>query len=654
MSSDILTQQDGPILRITLNQPERGNAVTDEMVVELTGLIAEAPKNSDIVVLRGAGKDFCVGRFGMGSRPAVEPTAYARRNFSDVIFDAYGAMRNCPIPIVAVVQGGAHGFGCAIAAACDVTLASDVAKFSVPSIFSIIYADDGDVPVRRPRAAQGDGLSGLLDGRGQRRARPLLWHRQRRVSGGAARRRGRQPHQGDAEGAVDLNPAAPRNTSAPRPTCRPPARSRCAQPARHHQLRCRNQTSSARASSLLFDLLPYEKHFDQYKATGPALSAAGRSPFRSGGRRAQPIRGHLEVWKEMDRLGYDGVGLNEHHTTPHGLMNSPNMMAAVGAQHTKNLKFLLLGNLLPLHNPLRIAEELAMADCLSRGRVLAGFARGVPREYKVYDVPMSESRARFEEAYDIILKAWTQETFSHQGKFWSFKDIAIWPRPYQQPHPPVWVPFTGSKETIEWAGKHNLNAVIPRHPARAHRGHRTATSRSQLAKHGHRITSDQLCLFTDAWVSESKAKAIEEYMPYYLYFTQVLWHHGSLDKDGKRRRRSAGRRARPTTTCGRRTGPLPSSTAPEIRQMNLADVEKRVMSNQLAWGSAKEVTELLIDDAEHAGANSLLLNINLGAMPRCVPRADPPFRARGAAEAAGTSGDAGSRRGVTTALLTSP
>ena len=86
------------------------------------------------MVLRGDGKDFCVGRAGMGARPAVEPTAYARRNFSDVVFDAYGAMRNCPIPIIAVVQGGAHGFGCAIAAACDITLASDKASFSVPEM----------------------------------------------------------------------------------------------------------------------------------------------------------------------------------------------------------------------------------------------------------------------------------------------------------------------------------------------------------------------------------------------------------------------------------------------------------------------------------------------------------------------------------------
>ena len=73
-----------------------------------------------------------------------------------------------------------------------------------------------------------------------------------------------------------------------------------------------------------------------------------------------------------------------------------------------------------------------MADNISRGRIMAGFARGVPREYKVYDVPMAESRARFDEALAVILKAWTEDVFSHQGKYWKYKDIAIWPRPYQR------------------------------------------------------------------------------------------------------------------------------------------------------------------------------------------------------------------------------
>jgi len=131
---DILTQQDGPILRITLNQPERGNAVSDQMVAELTGIIQGADKTSSVVVLRGAGNDFCIGRAGMGHRPPTEPDAYERRSFSDIVFDCYGAMRNAKIPIVAVVQGRALGFGCAIAAACDITLASDKAVFQVPEM----------------------------------------------------------------------------------------------------------------------------------------------------------------------------------------------------------------------------------------------------------------------------------------------------------------------------------------------------------------------------------------------------------------------------------------------------------------------------------------------------------------------------------------
>ena len=134
MSADILTAQDGPILNITLNRPERGNAVSDDMVVELTRLVERAADTSQIVVLRGAGKDFCVGRAGMGARPATEPEALERRRFSDVVFNCYGAMRNAAVPVIAVVQGRALGFGCAIAAACDITLAGDAATFQVPEM----------------------------------------------------------------------------------------------------------------------------------------------------------------------------------------------------------------------------------------------------------------------------------------------------------------------------------------------------------------------------------------------------------------------------------------------------------------------------------------------------------------------------------------
>jgi enoyl-CoA hydratase len=139
MSNEILTKQDGQVLNITINRPDNGNGMTDAMVVEFTGIIREAPKTSRIIVVRGAGKDFCIGRAGMGARPAggtppALPEAFARRNESDIVFDAYGIMRTVPIPVVAVIQGQALGFGCAIAAACDVTFASDAATFQVPEM----------------------------------------------------------------------------------------------------------------------------------------------------------------------------------------------------------------------------------------------------------------------------------------------------------------------------------------------------------------------------------------------------------------------------------------------------------------------------------------------------------------------------------------
>ena len=362
----------------------------------------------------------------------------------------------------------------------------------------------------------------------------------------------------------------------------------------------------------VFDLMPYARHFDEFKAERLI-------PYPLPGKHFDPevaaktYDDSIALWKEMDRLGFDGVALNEHHTTVHGMMNSPNMMAAVGATHTKNLKFLQLGNLIPLHNPLRIAEEIAMADCMSHGRVLAGFARGNTREYGVFQVKMSESRARFEEAFEIILKAWTEEVFSYEGQFWSYRDISIWPRPFQQPHPPIWLPFTGSKETIEWAGKYNLGAVLPS-------GHAGVTAdmvgyfAKSLRSHGHTIKPDQIGLLVDAWVADSKDAALKENGPYFLYFNQTLWHHGSLAGV-----REPNRGGYVTSTSYDYIRPENRAGAgmdrEKIRRTEMRDIAHRVETNELAWGSPREVANHLIGLGEQSGANVMAVNLNLGAVP---------------------------------------
>ncbi len=135
MANEIVTARKGPVLEITLNRPEIGNAASDGMAVELTKLLLGAGENSEIVVLRGAGNDFCVGRETMGKRPpGQQPDALELRRRNDVVFNCYSAFRRCEIPVIGVVRGRAFGFGCAIAAVCDITLAADSAKFQVPEM----------------------------------------------------------------------------------------------------------------------------------------------------------------------------------------------------------------------------------------------------------------------------------------------------------------------------------------------------------------------------------------------------------------------------------------------------------------------------------------------------------------------------------------
>jgi len=130
MNPGILAQQDGSVLHITLNRPDQGNTFTDDMIPELTALIERAGEASELVIIRGAGKDFCAGR----NASAAPSDPLARRRWADNVFACYGALRNSLVPVIAVVRGRAFGFGCAVAAASDLTLASEDARFQVPEM----------------------------------------------------------------------------------------------------------------------------------------------------------------------------------------------------------------------------------------------------------------------------------------------------------------------------------------------------------------------------------------------------------------------------------------------------------------------------------------------------------------------------------------
>jgi alkanesulfonate monooxygenase SsuD/methylene tetrahydromethanopterin reductase-like flavin-dependent oxidoreductase (luciferase family) len=365
----------------------------------------------------------------------------------------------------------------------------------------------------------------------------------------------------------------------------------------------------------VFDLLPYGENLEHLKAGATELPWPLPRTHFNPDVAVRTYAEHLDAWEELDKLGYDGVGFNEHHTSPYGLMNSPNLLAAAAAQRTRRLKLLIYGNLLPIHDPLRLAEELSMLDCLSNGRIISGFARGIPREHNVFNVPQSESRARFEEAWEIIRRAWTTEVFSYEGQFWTYRDIAIWPRPVQQPHPPVWVPVTASKETIDWAGKHNV-PITP--GASSHRGVREDVIRyyaRQLELHGHHITPDHLVLQADVYVADTKAQAVAEAGPYSLYFNRTLFSHGNITERDLQARTgyvasSSHDYLHPEYV------PFVSGNRDRYRGLTLEGI--REQAEQMPWGTPDEIVQRITSAADHAGANQVTVSLNRGAMPQAM------------------------------------
>jgi alkanesulfonate monooxygenase SsuD/methylene tetrahydromethanopterin reductase-like flavin-dependent oxidoreductase (luciferase family) len=175
-----------------------------------------------------------------------------------------------------------------------------------------------------------------------------------------------------------------------------------------------------------------------------------------------PVDGHrhyndyLDELEFADQMGFDGICVNEHHQNAYGLMPSPNLMAATLTRRTSNAAIVVLGNSIALYNPpVRIAEEFAMLDCMSGGRLVAGFPVGTPMDtcFGYGEVPAT-LREKYDEGYELIMKAWTEpEPFAFNGKFTQLRYVNIWPRTLQKPHPPIWVPGGGSVETWEWVAK---------------------------------------------------------------------------------------------------------------------------------------------------------------------------------------------------------
>ena len=356
-----------------------------------------------------------------------------------------------------------------------------------------------------------------------------------------------------------------------------------------------------------FHLMPY-RHADleAIKRHGSAWVTFSNSHYdpKKG---AELYHEYLDQMELADRLGFDGVCLNEHHQTAYGMMPIPGVLAGALARSVKRAKLAVLGRALPLlNNPLSVAEEYAMLDNLTRGRFIAGFVRGIGAEYHAMGINPAQSQERFAEAHELIIRAWTEPgPFQYVGKHYHFNYVNPWPVPYQKPHPPVWIPSQGSGSTIRWAAQMRYTycqtlspiAVVARF---------FQMYRDEAEKAGYQATADQLAWSNTIYVAETDAKAIKEATPHLEALTgaflkmpsEMLLPPGYTNIESLKRIRAAKVTGRVQTA------------------------EDLIKTGVVMVGSPNTVREKLAEYQDLAGFNTSLTKTQVGTMPPEMVRAN--------------------------------
>jgi len=294
----------------------------------------------------------------------------------------------------------------------------------------------------------------------------------------------------------------------------------------------------------------------------------------------QVYRGALERIEVMDRGGYDAVWLAEHHFNTFSVCPSVHVMAAHAAARTQRLRIGTAVSLAAFYHPLRLAEEVALVDELSGGRVNWGAGRGFDRrEFEVFGVPPEESVERFREAVDVVLRAWTTERLDYEGRYHRFEGVEVLPKPRQRPHPPVWMAAT-SPDSIAWAASLGHSILMDPHSRHEEIGAKRAHYAAELARHGHTLEGRDIPVARLLAVAPTRAEA-EEVARRGARWTLASYY---------------GPVHRPVATPGA-----------NYNQVPVEDPVERYLRGVMVWGTPDQVTEELLRLREQIGLDYLLL-----------------------------------------------
>ena len=328
-----------------------------------------------------------------------------------------------------------------------------------------------------------------------------------------------------------------------------------------------------------------------------------------------PVKGYelyneyLDELEFADQVGFDGVCVNEHHNNAYGMMPSPNLMAGMLTRRTSNAAIIVLGNSLALYNPpMRVAEEFAMLDVASGGRLVAGMPMGTSMDTNfAYGQNPATLREKYYEAHDLVVRAWTEpEPFAFNGKYTQARYVNIWPRPLQKPHPPVWVPGSGSVETWQWVSSKNyvycyLSYFGYKRGIRVMDGFWKEMRELGVDDNPYRAGFLQLVA-----VSETDEMAEVEYGPHVDYFYKKCLHvyEGFSEAPGYR------------TIKTLRTGATRQQGAAADRERFGLGWKDFVEQGYVIAGSPKTVVENLRKAVEGLRVGHLMVLLQIGSMPR--------------------------------------
>ena len=225
---------------------------------------------------------------------------------------------------------------------------------------------------------------------------------------------------------------------------------------------------------------------------------------------------YLDQLVLAEECGFDWIGVGEDHMTAYSLTPNPALILSILARRTKRVRLALLGIPLPLLNPIRVAEECAMLDVLSGGRLVTGFIRGVPQNYAAYNVDPDESRDRFGEACELILKAWSERSvFAWRGRFYHFPKVAVWPLPVQQPHPTLVFSGNSAPSAVNAARRRAVVGSIHLYTRNALDMLKISFDayRAQAEQDGWEATSDRFLVGLEACIADTDRQASDRFAP---------------------------------------------------------------------------------------------------------------------------------------------